>query len=313
MLDDLAADGIAAGPDSTFFYDDQNGNHVLLNRAFYDAIAGKTWCWFFLNEPDLLAEYTNYSWWPPLPGGTTNHVSGCEFLPLGISPQTTPLKRLISSSDLLNEASRQNSVDMAGFVATNVMTAMETWYVYDQDWWGPWTLMNTDGSDPFPAIGRVRDQYNYAGADSAFRVHATVNRMTPGLDGGSHTDAVLWTSAAKAFGALGPSDAPILPTRYGLVLPCFSDVRLIPVDASSGGRAGSFDLDWREHINVHLPLYLATGPLNNDCWYCQQLVIWEDPAFRQEGVTWLSKNSNQCTLPDNGPGGGRGGGSHRGH
>ena len=311
MLEALAGDGIAAGPDSTFFYTDRVGNHVLLDKDFYDAIAGKTWCWFFLNQRDLLPDYTTYAWWPPLPPPTTNHVSGCEFLPLGVSPQTTPLKDLISSDDLLNQASRANNVDMTGFVATNVMDVLETWYVYDDDWWGPWTLMATDGSEPFPAAGPVKPQYDYTGADSSFRVHATVNRMTPGLDGGANTDAVLWTSAAKPFGSLGPADAPILPTRYKLVLPCFSEVRLIPVDASRGGTLGSFDLDWREHVYVHLPLYVATGPLHNDCWYCKQLITWEIPSFRQDGVSWLSTNSYLCTLPSGG--GSRGGGTHRGH
>ena len=72
-------------------------------------------------------------------------------------------------------------------------------------------------------------------------------------------------------------------------------------------------LDWREHINVHLPLYLATGQLNSGCPYCQQIAIFDDPAFRQGGVAWLSQNSYLCTLPSNGGGGGRGGGTHRGH
>jgi hypothetical protein len=98
------------------------------------------------------------------------------------------------------------------------------------------------------------------------------------------------------------------------VLPAFSAVRLIPVDACSGGGNGAFDLDWRQHVNKHLPLYIATGPLVNNCWYCNQLVTWEDPAFRKEGIDWLAVNSYKCTLGGGGGGGsGGGGGRRRGH
>ena len=66
-------------------------------------------------------------------------------------------------------------------------------------------------------------------------------------------------------------------------------------------------------MNVHLPLYLASGPQINGCWYCAQLTVWENPAFRQEGVDWLSTNSFLCVLPPGGSGGGRGGGTPHGH
>jgi len=206
-------------------------------------------------------------------------------------------------------------VNMTGFVASNVMSSVETWYVYDTGWWGPWTLMATDGDDPFPVTGPVRKQYNYAGADASFRVLQTVDRMTPGISGGARSNTVLWTAAAKAFGSLGTPDSPLNPTCYGLVLPGFSQARLIPVDASSGSGNGAFDVEWRRHVNEHLPVYLAVGPRASSCWYCQQLVVWEDPAFRAEGIAWLAVNSYRCTLrpPGGGGGGGGGGGRRRGH
>jgi hypothetical protein len=314
MLEMLARDGIAAGPDNTFFYGDSIGGHILKDKDFYEAIAGKTWCWFFLHHPTLLHDYTGYTWWPPLPPPDPQTIYNCEFLPLWLRPESARLNSIISTNALLEEAANRN-VDMTGFIASNAVSTVETWYVYDTAWWGPWALMATDGDDPFPATGPVLDQYNYAGADASFRVVASVDRMTPGLSGGgARSDTVLWTAAAKAFGSLGTSDAPLKPTLYGLVLPGFSDVRLIPVDASSGSGNGAFDVAWRLHVDEHLPVYLAVGPTDNGCWYCQQLVRWEDPAFRQEGIDWLAVNSYRCTLPGGGGGGGgRGGGRRRGH
>jgi len=208
---------------------------------------------------------------------------------------------------------------MSGFIASNVMTRTETWYVYNGEAWGAWSQLDTSGDDPFPLTGPVRPEYNYTGADAMFRVYATVDRLTPGLDGSSsNSDSVVWTAAAKVFGAVGPETARRPPSSYGLVLPAFSAVRLIPVDACSGASNGSFDMDWRRHIDEHLTAYLSFGPQNNGCWYCQQLTTWEPSGgsrtFQNEGLTWLGANSYQCTITSGGGGGGsRGGGRRRGH
>jgi hypothetical protein len=61
-------------------------------------------------------------------------------------------------------------------------------------------------------------------------------------------------------------------------------VRLIPVDASSVPAAGAYDLEWREHIEEHLDDYMEHGPSSSSCWYCRQLLTWENVAFRQAGI-----------------------------
>ena len=111
---------------------------------------------------------------------------------------------------------------------------------------------------------------------------------------------VVWTAAAKPFGYLNDHDTP---NSEILVLPAFHDVRLIPIDASSAPSGGSFNLAWREHIEGHLANdlinYMANGPQGvqgNGCWYCQQLVTWENQQFRASGLTWLSSNSWECTV-----------------
>ena len=310
MLQAIADDGIAAGPDNTCFYNDSVGGSILLLKNFYSAVAGKTWCWFYLYYPSLLQDYTDYKWWPPLPPPVPQAEYNSEFLPLGLKPYTLALNQIISANNLWEEATR-DGVDMTGFVAAKTMPKIETWYVYDTSRWKtPWQKMNL-----LPLTGTVRSEYDYAGADVMFRVQASVTRMTPGLDNSASSNNIPGTAAARPFGAVGPDTAPLVPFSYGLVFPSFSAVRLIPIPACSSANNGTFDIAWRHHVDVDLPLYQATGAVNGDCWYCQQLALWENPTFRQTGIEWLSVNSYLCTLPTSGGGGGggTGGGSSVAH
>jgi hypothetical protein len=167
--------------------------------------------------------------------------------------------------------------------------------------------MSPVGEAQFPATGPIKPQYDYAGADAAARVEAQATRVTPG----SRTSQITWTAAAKPFGFLAGDERP---NASGVVLPAFHEVRLIPVDASSAPAGGAFNLDWREHIEGHLPDYMQNGLANlpGDCWYCQQLVMWENGIFRQTGIDWLAQFSSTCRTYGGGGGGG-GGGRRRGH
>jgi hypothetical protein len=170
--------------------------------------------------------------------------------------------------------------------------------------------MSLGGEFPFPGTGPVRPQFDYAGADAAVRIEAAVARVTPTGGGGSAMNVITWSAAAKPFGFL---DGPERPNAYGVVLPAFHEVRLIPVDASSAPSAGSYNLAWRLHVEVHLPDYMMNGPSASACFYCQQLQTWEDPLFRQQGVAWLAVNSANCTASGGGGRGGGGGGRRRAH
>jgi hypothetical protein len=163
----------------------------------------------------------------------------------------------------------------------------------------------------FPLTGTLREQYDYTGADAAVRVEARTERLTPGAGGASVTNKVTWTAASKPFGTLEDEQPP---HRLGLVLPAFHEVRLFPVDASSAPSGGGYNIEWRRHIELHLPQYMVEGPdPGSSCWFCQQLVTWEDPMFRQEGVTWLATNSYRCTIHGGGGGPHHGGGSVHAH
>lgn len=311
MLDLIASDGVAAGPDNARYFTDPAGNHILLSPDFYDAIAGRNWCWFHHHAPTLLQDYRNFfpCWWPPLPDIPHGEYINCEFFGLGLARAETAFRAFTGI-----EAAKQMAAGrgLSGNINETGMTTRATWYCYGGAWSG-WNAMSLDGSNPFPATGKVRPEFDYAGADAATRIEAPVARLTPAGTNNIVTNTITWTAAAKPFGYLeGQAAQRERPNSLGVVLPAFHEVRLIPVDASSAPAAGSYNLEWRRHMEIHLPDYMQNGPPSYSCYYCRQLQTWENPVFRQEGVDWLSTNSASCDQ-GGGPGGGGGGGSRRGH
>jgi hypothetical protein len=315
MLDLVADDGVAAGPDNMRLFADVGiGGHTLYDESFYDAIAGQTWCWFYNSAPTLLSDYSNFfpAWWSALPTPPMAEPINSEFYALHLTKAQTTLQAIGITSDQLAEHALDRN--FTGTISTEGTQIATTWYVYT-DRWGDWDAMSTEGEYPFPLAGPVRDVYNYSGADAAVRVEATTSRLMPGNGGAEASDTITWTSAAKPLGYLNETDRPM---DYGLVLPAFHDVRLIPVDGSSAPAAGAFDLRWRQHVGTHLPLYMGSGPfaLSSTCYYCRQLQTWEGAGFRQTGANWLQINSEQCIAKESehggsGGGGGGGGGARR--
>lgn len=311
MLDALADEGIAAGPDNAAFYDDPAGSHVLLDQGFYAAVLGRSWCWFHRAAPTLLDDYAGWSWWPPLPPEDDEPPASSEILSLHLRTAEIPGAFLAAMPGLPPAFGDEELPDpfAAGFpdeaAATNPAPGF---LVYRPSRWGPWETMR----DPaFPIDGTLKPEYDYEGADVAMRVENPIRRLTaPEAEPG----ALVWTGAAKPFGKLetegGAAEAP---TAVPLVLPVFPQVRLVPLDAVSMPSGGAFDLAWRRHCREHLPAYLERGPaaLVAGCRHCRALERWEDPAFRRAGSRWLATNSWKCTVSP--PGGGPGGGSRHAH
>ena len=78
-------------------------------------------------------------------------------------------------------------------------------------------------------------------------------------------------------------------------------MRLIPVDTSSAP-AGSVRPGWITFIYTLLPKYMDRGPSVFNAeerrnFFVQQLIRWENPDFRREGVEWLNKNEEVWHKP----------------
>ncbi len=313
MIARVADDGVAAAPDNIRFYDDPDaGDHMLYNIGFYEAVGGRNWCWFHFNAPGLLDAYRNFfpAWWPPLPDPPRAAPVNSEIFGLHLARRSAPLAVFNIPVTLQDALATERG--LTGSVTPNAWTSTVTWVVYGSAW-GRWSAAATEGEDPFPFAGPVREAYDYAGSDASIRVEATAGRVTPGAGGTTVSNTLTWTAAAKPFGMLASDQRP---NAFSLVLPAFRDVRLIPVDASSAPEAGGFNLGWRRHIEHHLPDYMENGPFATPaaCGYCQQLRTWENETFRRTGSEWLRLFSNQCRPPGGiGSGGGSGGGRRRGH
>ncbi len=304
MLFAVAGNGVAADADNVRrFVDYADSGHPLLNPNFYDAVATGDWCWFYFHAMDLLRDYRNWRDWPPLPVIVMPEPMNSEYFGLHLAKAATledvPGLSRAGARELLGELERLSGRALTQEVARVAVD----WFIYRPDAWGRWTNYIPEG---FPFDGRVKAEYDYLGADAAVRLETRVDRVSPRSSG----DDIAWTAAAKPFGFL---EGPTTPTRWGLVLPAYREVRLIPVDTSTASAGGSHP-GWAEHIYDHLPIYMERGlsGLTPGCWYCEVLRRWENDEFRRLGREWIEQYSAACRRPS-GPGGGPGGGTRRGH
>ncbi|MDD5678104.1 MAG: pilus assembly protein TadG-related protein [Kiritimatiellae bacterium] len=332
MLFTIAEQGLAAGPDNTWYYTDSINNHWLLSRNFYEAVASLDWCWFYWNDAAILQSYTDYQYWPDLPSAPPEpNTYNSEVFGLGLRPFTTVLPGGAGTVAHMNVLRSERGLrpDSPETISNEVAGITNTWYGYV---WTSWSALAPANDFPILPL-QVKPEYDYTGADTVIRVEAQpdsrmpttfpalqpfLSRSSPGAaahltQSSAISGAVTWTAAGKAFGYLATDGGPVRPDAYVVVLPAFHDVRLIPVDTATGSNLGAYDLVWRRHIQDHLTTYEQSGQagLDADCWYCQQLQTWEDPAFRQQGIDWLIDNSNACYRVRGG--GGPGGGTRRGH
>ena len=338
-LSQLSFQGVYAAPDNAEFID-PTLSHMLLDQEFYRAVNGKDWCWFHFNAMSLLSGYNSYSDWGALPENYTILPDECEINKLNVRMAARDILSLLraegeigyrAAADRLVELLHENGYtqtwgDPAWPITTDLVMSNSLirselpWCLY-KDRWGPWTEIDPYGEDRFPAVGRVKEEFNVSGCGAAYRVRAPVTNITLNT-----TKDMEWIAAAKPFGYVGDDGDREVVTKYGmLVVPqSFKRARLIPSDAIPGGVFGMSSPEWVRHIiggrdasgNLHpshLSIYYDRGPdaLPHNCGYCRALKQWEVAAFRQEGILWLKLYSGTCRRPT-GHGGHRGG-THHGH
>ena len=309
MLSLLAENGIAVNAAWQYYRNYAHMGHLLLNPGFYDAIAGRSWCWFYHNAYDELQSYTNYNDWDALPPIVEDPPVNSEVFSLHLRrvrvrdsvPVLPPESDWAATMNLLRQRMAEADPDL-------LQDFDADWAYYSSGRWSSWTARIPRN---FPWDGDVREYYDYAGADAAVAVMTETERHT-GFRGG---DVINWTAGAKPFGHLTGPDGQIRPTTYGLVLPAYTDVRLIPIDTTVSGGSSSLRPGWLEFIMLYLPQYMAHGPsvLPPGNWYANQLRTWEVDAFRQTGVDWLQLHSARCHRPPPGGGSSGSGGTTHGH
>ena len=310
MLQGASRDGVFAGADNAQYFNFAiQANHPLYSKAFYEAVAGEDWCWFYLRGgmSDLLA---SFSGWDEIPFAGNGSPENPEFFGTGIrtvrgaladfnldwtEPQTRAA--VVELADR-NACPNVNdfSLQQCGVITNRNLS----WVAYGTDWHA-WNRMHRSDEARLPLISDVKEKYNVQGAFAAARVYQILEPFTPGVS----RRVNVWTAAAKPFGAI--DDRTVTWNgEFPLVTPAFTDVRLVMLGAFDESGMNMADRAWVSHTRDHIqpPSSIAHA---NGCPYCAALKKWEDPAFRAKGVAWLAENgADQCRRPTGGgaPGGG---------
>ncbi len=329
LLKTISQGDMLVGSANTKYYLFYDGSHVLLNPYFYHAVVSSYWCWFAGDQRDLLADYTDYGYWPALPpievrppvnseyfsGDMKTVDTGYDnFLSSEISRSGRSVRDHLDSSITNSNPSygqqfveyfqternlAENSAAQDGMWNGNLDIMLSTgmlesvsWHFYNEESWmemGRWNQHQELFRDGIT----VKPEFNYlGGADAAVNVYLQPFNITPGMH--LDYDDIKWFAAAKPFGWLDVDDgeqARQMPQYFGLVLPAFRQARLIRNDISSRPRGGT-EPGWDDHIYDHVPEYLGQGLEaieENSCYYCQQLIRWENPALREAGDLWLQE------------------------
>lgn len=310
-LEVAAESGLAAGADNIQLYC-APGDHILLNRAFYNAIEGRDWCWFHFNCEYLLSEYTDWTDWGPIPENRENLLGNSEVFSLHLKPRDVSILSVLSPS-LIKKIANTSASELD--IMTNaILRSTQTWFFFDEVAWGPWfdgrRLAGGDNTE-FPIVGTIKPEFNVRGCAAACRCINDATSVST-----DDASSYVWAAAAKPFGEVGGEEGGgAQGGRYkGFVLPVFKSVRLVPLDSVASSSLCTSDIEWVTHIRDHLPKYLVGGPsrISSSCRYCMSLKLWENPAFRKRGAVWLEYNSGQCVRPTN-CGTLPGGGTSHGH
>ena len=311
--------GMAVQP-ALQYYGIPTGPHILLSPDFYDAVRGRNWCWFYWNAYGVLLSYTNYTDW----GLTVDDLEGvdidphnAEFLSLQLS-QGWVLDRVpVLPTGSEWEESFTDLIEAIQSADPLVLEQVRVeWSTYNPEW-GGWITLD----DGFPWDREIRQEFDYGGGDSVMTVRTETPRLSNVANLGKEENdefvenRLSTIAAAKPFGSLPGEDGLVPPNTYGVVIPAFTDVRLIPVGTANSTGQGGHREGWVEFVVTILPAYLESGPIVLSNWpgnyFAQQLVTWEIPGFRQAGITWIENYADTCRQPS-GPGGGPGGGTNFG-
>lgn len=309
-IENAISEGVAAGADNIEFYD-AFGGHLLLNREFYQAIAGREWCWFYFNAMSTLESYDSYHDWGPLPSRRSNTVGNSEIYSLHVIARKGPITDTFSIDELCELATHYGfKLTPESFTEDSTISDPDdTWFFFEPGVWRRWSEISpwgVDGYEGFPVVGEVKPEFDTRGCAAICRCLTGVTTVA-----NDSTAIYNWSGAAKPFGSVevDGTPSPVTANNY-FVVPAFTDVRLVPLDSVGGANLATADAGWVTHVREHLGPYFDRGPrTNGGCFFCAQLATWEQRAFRKAGLAWLKIHSHTCTRPRGG-GGGHGGTAH---
>lgn len=309
VIDSMISGGVWAAPDNIDFLDGAR-EHLLLDQAFYRAIAGRDWCWFHFYAPGILDSYTSFRDWEPLPcNDIETRQRKCvnsEIYSLGLERRVGSAIGLIGTNQIAR-LTGATAEEMAN--APLLGDSSQSWFFFDViDPWHAWDEIDPSGEWNFPVMGQVKPEYDVRGCAAVCRVTRTFATIV-----NDSTRTSVWSAAAKPFGTVlnEESETDVVTALRGLVTACFADAKLVPLDAVGGSDLSTADPEWMRHVRRHLGGYLLHGlrSTSASCWYCQQLHDWEQATLRNTARRWLKYNSKDCVRPT-GPGYGQGGASH---
>ena len=288
---ELAIGGdVVAGPENAEFASAYSC-FPLLEQAFYNAVAGEMWCWFKWNGEWLFDRDSHNM---PRPVFTPDRKrDNSEIYSLHLEIKTLPE---VLDADWTNIIMRLTGCTEKDMSESWLLTNGTQRLAFFDARWDSWRESGFSVDNGFPIVGDVKPEYDVYGCAALCRV------IRGGYD---------WTAAAKPFGTVEnlSGEQDVVTCLKRLVTPAFTDVRLVPIDSVGGRDLHTADYDWMIHVRDHLPRYFENGPLYNGCWYCRQLVSWENPVFRDRGRRRLQYHSSDCVRP-RGHGGDRGGTAH---
>ena len=307
----LLAGGMAVAPG---YMETANGwrQEPLLNEAFYDAIdvghRWGTWCWFSLGGRSRYFDMDSKTM--PRPEFQNPHVQeNSEIYSLHVtfkswmdSAWALEYEPGVGFSERWTNFVCQVSGCTRAELAAAPQVAEETrvWAFYDDNW-GVWS--RTFNPDNLPIAGNIKPEYDVAGCAASCLMIGHVSQIVDEESSGPDRWMIV-SAEAKPFGTVtvGGERRPVTDF-LSFVAPSapdekiFTEAQLVLMGSVPRDPGVSMSPQWYDHVKDHLPRYFANGPdAGSGCYYCRQLALWEDPAFRARARDWLMANGSSCQV-----------------
>ena len=284
----------------------------LLSWAFYDAIAARAWCWFGMGGRERYFDCDSTTMARPEFARVAVHENS-EVYSLHVtfrSWQDAPWQGVFDESWVKFVCQVAGCTPEQLENAPRVKDPDQLWAFYD-GYWSPWS--RTFNPDEFPIAGAVKPEYDVGGCSASCLMLGNVPRLLDEDDVDGRQMTV--TAEAKPFGTVIGLDGGTAPvTAYkSFIAPSepsgriFTEAQLVLVGSVPHAAGIGLDPSWYAHVKEHLPRYFESGPSDNGCYFCRQLVQWEKPEFRAAARDWLDRNRSSCTVQGGGGCCGKGG------